>query len=331
MKKNLIFAMAAMTFLCACNDKPKQQNESASETPKTENTTENATNAEESADVPPVVASCVNGLPLFAPFNEGDLLDEGRALKQSPEKYTKFIMKDIVLDVTYKEEKNKNLEHDDSYLNQYVYKSKDLMKGQIYNYADAKAVEQYMKKLGTTTAEGDFIPCEYDEGILVSTDYLQGRSVLNFHATATEDPDRPEFPAAVVAKVEKLLGMKIEKNRISSIFGNKDEYNFGVMKTKHNDKYAIAAWVLAKDNDVSIFTDTCEVVTEEGEPRVYWSNYDPDEYMEPNIVTVVKGEKGLDIYTQHMDTDEMSNYYLMRQEGTEMKRIRLGGFYQMYE
>jgi hypothetical protein len=103
------------------------------------------------------------------------------------------------------------------------------------------------------------------------------------------------------------------------------------MQTKPNDKYAIAAWVLAEGNNVSIYTDTCEVVNEEGESRVYWSNYDPDEYMEPNIVAVVKGENGLDIYTQHMNTDETSYYYLMRQEGKKMKQINLGGFYQMYE
>ena len=328
MKKNLILAWAVITCLCACNDKAKQQS-SADGTAKTETTA--GSESQEGMDVPPVLASCVKGLPLFAPFNEGGIIDEGRVLKQSPEKYTKFILGDAVFDVTYKEEKNKDLEHDDSYLNQYVYKSKDLMKGQLYTFADPKAVEEYMNTHGDMTAEGDIIPMEFAEGILVSADYLKGRSVIRHFPTTTEDPTSPEFPAAIVAKVEKMLGMKVEKNRISCLFGKNDEYNFGVMQTKPNDKYGIAAWVLAEGNNVSIYTDTCEVVNEDGESRVYWSNYDPDEYMEPNIVAVVKGEKGLDIYAQHMNTDETSYYYIMRQEGTEFKKLDLGGFYQMYE
>ena len=327
MKKNLILALAVMTGLCACNDKPKQNSE---QTPS-EGTAKTEVAAQESAEVPPILAPCVNGLPLFAPFNEGDIIDEGRILKQSPEKYTKFIMGDEVFDVTYKEEKNKDLDHDGSYLNQYFYKSKDLMKGQVYNYADPKAVENFLKTHGDMTVEGDIVPRDYWEGILVSADYLKGRSVIRHFPTTTEDPDGPEFSANVIANVEKALGMKVEKNRISCLFGKNDEYQFGIMQTKPNDKYAIAAWVLAEGNNVSIYTDTCEVVNEEGESRVYWSNYDPDEYMEPNIVAVVKGENGLDIYAQHMNTDETSYYYLMRQEGTKMKQINLGGFYQMYE
>ena len=162
MKKNLILALAVMTGLCACNDKPKQNSE---QTPS-EGTAKTEVAAQESAEVPPILAPCVSGLPLFAPFNEGDIIDGGRILKQSPEKYTKFIMGDEVFDVTYKEEKNKDLEHDGSYLNQYFYKSKDLMKGQVYNYADPKAVENFLKTHGDMTVEGDIVPRDYWEGIL---------------------------------------------------------------------------------------------------------------------------------------------------------------------
>ena len=274
MKKTTIWAIAVMTCLCACNDKPKQsETTSASDATKTENAEAAANNAEESADVPPVVAACVNGLPLFAPFNGGDIIGEGRILKQSPEKYTKLILKETVLDVTYKEEKNKNLGEDGSSLNEYFFKSADKMKGQIYNYADQNAYEKYMKSHGDMTAEGEIIPMEYTTGVLASADYMQGRSVLKVSATTTEDPEGPEFPAA----------------------------------------------------------DTCEVVTEEGEKRVMWSNYAADEYNEPAILTVVKGKNGLDIYAEHMSTDEMVNYYQMRQKGDKMKRTAMGGFYIQYE
>ena len=169
---------------------------------------------------------------------------------------------------------------------------------------------------------------EYTEGILVAPDYLKNRNLVAYRATTTEDPDGPEFPAETVAKVEKMLGQKVEKSRISCVLG-KDEYNFGVMRTKPNSKYGIAAWVLSKGSDVSIWTDTCEVVPEEG--RVYWSSFDPDEYMEPKVMSVVKSVNGLDIFTMHMNTDETANYYLMRKEDSMLRQFCLGSFYQMYE
>lgn len=280
----------------------------------------------EGTDVPPVLTFCVKGLPLFAPFNEGDLLNEGKALRETPAKYTKLIIGESVFDVSYKEEKNKQLEHDGSYMNQYVYKSKDEMKGQLYTYTDAKALEEYMQTHGDTGAEGELYPMEYAYGILVSADYLKDRSVMKFYATMTEDPTEPQFSASVIAKVEKMVGAKVESNRIAQVIGN-DEYNFGVMKTKPNDEYALAVWVLAKGDEVSIHTDTCMV--EGGE--VMWSNYDPEEYMEPGVLAVLKGKNGLDIYCTHASTDETMNYMLMRQEGTRMRKYDMGGFYQMYE
>ena len=68
-----------------------------------------------------------------------------------------------------------------------------------------------------------------------------------------------------------------------------------------------------------------------GSEQEHHSSYDPDEYMEPAVLTVVKSKKGLDIFTMHMSTDETANYYLMRQEDARMKQFCLGGFYQMYE
>ena len=122
------------------------------------------------------------------------------------------------------------------------------------------------------------------------------------------------------------MGAKVESNHIAQVIGN-DEYNFGVMKTKPNDEFALAVWVLAKGDEACIHTDTCMV--EGGE--VMWSNYDPEEYMEPGILAVVKGKNGLDIYCSHASTDETVNYMLMRQEGTRMRKYDMGGFYQMYE
>lgn len=327
MRKTFILLMAMMLCLWACGNQSKPQNAQVEADSNQQAETVSIV-TEDIGEVPPVLVSCVKGLPLFAPFNDGDILNEGRTLKQSPEKYTKLIMGDQVFDVTYKEEKNKNLKNDESYLNQYVYKSKDAMKGQLFDYANPKAIDEFLQTHGDKNAEGQSEPLDYTEGILVSADYLKERSVVLFMATTTEDPDALEFPSEIVKKVEKMLGQSVEKNRISSILG-KDEYKFGVMRTRPNDKYGIAAWVLSRGSDVCVWTDTCEV--DAGEGRVYWSNYDPDEYMEPNIVAVVKGKNGLDIYTMHMSTDETANYYLMRQDGNRMKRSSLGGFYQMYE
>lgn len=329
MCKITFWGLIVTLALCSCGSKPNTQaaHAESSDSLSSEKPVGSAYD-EDAGEVPPVLVSYVKGLPLFAPFNDGNILDEGRILKQSPEKYTKLILGDQLFDVAYKEEKNASLKHDESYLNQYFYQFKDSMKGQLYDYADPKAVEKFMLTFGDMDAEGHILPMEYTEAILVSPDYLQERTVIPYMATTTEDPDAPEFPAAIVAKVEKMVGEKVEKNRISCVLG-KDEYNFGVMRTKPNSKYGIAVWVLAKGNDVSIWTDTCEVVPEEG--RVYWSSYDPDEYMEPKVMSVVKSAKGLDIFTLHMSTDETTNFYLMRQEASRMKQFCLGGFYQMYE
>ena len=94
MKKITCLFIGILVCLCACNGKQKQ--------------TEPAKAGDVKEEVPPVVAIYVNGLPLFAPFNEGDIIDNGRILKQSPEKYNKFILNGQVFDVTYKEEKNKD-------------------------------------------------------------------------------------------------------------------------------------------------------------------------------------------------------------------------------
>ena len=323
-----VFIVFVATFAMACakgKDAGKTTGESENTTSVSKVSAEGVWDGDE---VPPVLAVCVKGLPLFAPFNEGDILNEGKTLRQSPEKYTQFIMGEEAYGIAYQGEKNKNLDHDTSYLNQYLYKSADGMKGQQFRFANPNAIEQYMTSHGDVLPEGDYIPMEYAYGIIVGADYLKSRSIVSFYSTTTEDPTEPQFSKEVIASVEKTLGAKVEMNRISHIIGD-DEYQFGVMRTQPNDKYGIAAWVLAKGNDITIWTDTCEVVEEEH--RVYWSNYDPDEYMEPGILAVVKGKNGLDIYCTHMSTDETANYMLMRQKNSSFVKFDMGGFYQMYE
>lgn len=332
MKKSSLLTRAFVVFVAIIALGCAKGKEAVNATDQPESTA-NADNASaagtwEGNEVPPVLAICVKGLPLFAPFNEGDIINEGKVLRQSPGQYTQFIMGEEAYGITYQEEKNKNLENDTSYLNQYIYKSADGMKGQLFSFADPKAIELYMTTHGEVMPEGDFIPMEYAYGIIVGADYLNDRSIMSFYSTTTEDPTEPQFSKEVIAKAEKALGAKVEKNRISHIIGD-EEYQLGVMRTQPNDKYGIAAWVLAKGNDITIFTDTCEVVEEEH--RVYWSNYDPDEYMEPGVLAVVKGKNGLDIYCTHMSTDETANYMLMRQKNSSFVKYDMGGFYQMYE
>ena len=332
MKKTMILAcliMACCALSCANND--KKSDEKTAEQSEVKNVSTEV-NLPEGMDVPPVLAIYVSELPLFAPFNEGDLMNGGKVLKETPEKYTKFILGERVFDVTYKEEKNKELEHDGSYYNQYIYHTKDEMKGQLFSLANEKVVEAYLYSIGHfvigcgDASAGEGFEFAYDDGILVSADYMKGRTVMKTMATKTEGPTEPQFSSNVISQVEKMVGAKVESNRIAYIFGD-NEYSFGVMKTKPNDKYALAVWVLSKGNDVSIATDTCEV---EG-GQVYWSNYDPDEYLEPSVLTVVKGKNDLDIYCNHASTDETMNYMLMRQEGKVMRKFDMGGFYQMYE
>ncbi|MBR5688614.1 MAG: hypothetical protein IKX36_11765 [Prevotella sp.] len=322
----LVVWVAMAVCFSACNKTPAQQAEQRQTADATDDS--NTPKQTEEAELPPVLAVCVKGLPLFAPFNEGDIINGGRDLKQTPEKYTKLILDDTVYDVTYQGEKNKELKNDESAINEYYYKNNDAMKGQLYDYADPKAIENHLKTHGDMTAEGEIIPQEYADGILVPADYLKGRTVMKVMATTTEAPGEPQFNTDIVAKVEKMLGQKVEQNRIAYVFG-KDECLFGVMRTKPNDKYGVAAWVLAEGKDVSIWTDTCEVVKEEN--RIYWSSIDPDEYMEPIVKAVVKGDKGYEIFTIHMNTDEMAHYFLMRQKGDKMTQTSMGSFYQRYE
>ena len=332
MKKTLLLTsafvvlMAVMAMGCS---KGKEAGAAAGESESKTSANQGLTEGDWDGDgVPPVFAVCVKGLPLFAPFNEGDIIDEGKVLRQSPKEYTQFIMGEEAYSIAYQEEKNPSLEHDTSYLNQYVYKSADGMKGQLYNYVDPKAIDHYMMTHGDVMPEGDYIPMEYTYGIIVGANYLKDRNIMSFYSTTTEDPTEPQFSKEVIAKVEKALDAKVEKNRVSHIIGD-DEYQFGVMRTQPNEKYGIAAWVLATGNDITMWTDTCEVVEEEH--RVYWSNSDPDEYMEPAILAVVKGKNGLDIFCNHMSTDETANYMLMRQKKSSFVKFDMGGFYQMYE
>lgn len=279
-------------------------------------------------DVLPVLAVCVKGQPLFAPFNDGGIAGGGQMLRQSPDKYTQFILGEEAYGITYQKEKNPQLKEDTSYLNQYLLQTADGMKGQLYAYTDPSAIDHYMMTHGDVLPEGDFIPTGYACGVAVGADYLKDHSIVSFYSTTTEDPDSPQFPKDVVASVEKALGAKVEKNRVSHIIGD-NEYRFGVMRTKPNDKYGVAAWVLAKGSDITIWTDTCEVVAEEH--RIYWSSIDPDEYMEPDIIAVTKGKDGLDIYSSYSSTDETVNYWLMRQKRSTFEKLDLGSYYQMYE
>ena len=331
MKKNILTSgfiafLAVVAMSCA---KSKEAGNTSGEAEDKSSANEQTTKGVwDSSDIPPVLAVCVKGQPLFAPFNEGDIMGGGMVLRQSPEKYTQFIMAEEAYGIVFQEEKNKDLEHDASYLNQYVYLLKDKMKGQLFSYADPKAIEHYMMTHGDVMPEGDFEPMTYTYGIIVGADYLKDRSIMSFYSTTTEDPTEPQFSQDVIAKVEKALDAKVEHNRISHIIGD-EEYQLGIMRTQPNDKYGIAAWVLAKGDDITVWTDTCEVA--EDEHRIYWSNYDPDEYMEPVILAVVKGENGLDIYCCHMSTDETVNYMVMRQQKSRFVKYDMGSFYQMYE
>ena len=325
MKKNMTMVLTCLVMIgcmLSCTKTGQKTVQCTSEEKKTADVAQ----VLEGMDVPPVTAVVVKGLPLFAPFNEGDLFDGGKALRETPEKYNKFIVNGQCFDVSYKEEKNKQLKNDTSYFNQYFYQMEDGMKGQLYTFADAKAVEEYMQNNGEVTPEGDVIVQEYMEGIMVPGGYLKGRTLLKSISTTTEDPNEPQFDASIVAQVEKAVGAKVAKNRISSIFGD-DEYQFGIMKTQPKDQKFIAAWVLAKGDEICLHTDTCTV--EEGQEEL--PDYDLDDYMEPIVLSVVKGKNGIDLFCVHSANDEQINYLLMRQEGRKMNRYDLGGFYQMYE
>ena len=166
MKKNMTMVLTCLVMIgcmLSCTKSGQKTVQGTSEEKKTADVAQ----VLEGMDVPPVTAVVVKGLPLFAPFNEGDLFDGGKALRETPEKYNKFIVNGQCFDVSYKEEKNKQLKNDTSYFNQYFYQMEDGMKGQLYTFADAKAVEEYMQNNGEVTPEGDVIVQEYMEGILV--------------------------------------------------------------------------------------------------------------------------------------------------------------------
>ena len=110
-----VFVVLMAIFVMGCS-KNKEAGNAAGESKN--KTSADKGSAEEvwEGDVPPVLAVCVKGQLLFAPFNEGDLIDEGKVLRQSPQKYTQFIMGEEAYTIAYMEEKNKDLEHDTSYL-----------------------------------------------------------------------------------------------------------------------------------------------------------------------------------------------------------------------
>lgn len=330
MKKPTFLFLALAIVACACNNTSKPQTATGqTDQQVTDTTTAAVNNAEAQAapEFPPLMAFCVKGQPLFVPFNDGDIPGEGKDLKQSPQTYTTFIMGDEAFDVTFKEEKNKQLKEDESCINQYLYQSVMNMKGMVFNFADNKAVEKYLNTHGDMLPEGDIIPMEFNDGILVTTDFLKSHSLLKYMATTTEDPDGPTFPEKVVKQVEKIIGTKVAKNRISTIFG-KEEYQFGVMTTEKKGNYALGMYVLAKGADVSLCVDTLKA--DETDGSIDWSMADPDNYQEPKISVVLKGENGLEIFCSVPDA-ETQNFLWLKQEADKLKSQSLGNFPLRYE
>ena len=331
MKRLSFWAMALALGLCACNNSSKQQSAEGQPEKQPKQATaagKESAALEDEAEFPPLMAFCVKGQPLlFVPFNDGDIPGGGKDLKSSPKTYTTYILGEEAFDVTFKEEKNKQLENDESCINQYLYMSEDKMKGMVYNYADAAAVDKYLNTHGDMLPEGEIVPMQFAEGLLVTPDYMKTHSLLKFMDTTTEDPEGPTFSENVIKRVEKLIGMKVENNRVATMLGG-DVYEFGVMTTGKKDNYALGMYVLAKGNDVSLCVDTLRASEEDG--NIDWSMADPDTYQEPNVIAVVKGEKGLEIFCSVPDA-ETTNFLWLRQEGTELKQRSLGSFFQHYD
>ena len=322
-------AMALTVGLCACNNSSKQAaGNEAGQQPTAKGAEASGEVAEEAApEFLPLVGFYVKGEPLFVPFNEGDIPEKGKGLKQSPEKYEVFLMGDETFDVAFSKEKNPDLKNDESYINQYIYKSADKMKGMLYSFADVKVAEKFMATHGDVMPEGEIVPMEYTEGLLVTKDYLKSRKLMKYRDTTTEDPDGPVFSESVIKKVEEMIGMKVEKNRVATVIG-KDEYEFGVMTTGKKGDFALGVYVLSGAGNVSLRVDTLKADVEDG--QIHWSMADPEYYTEPDISVVTKGEKGLEIFCSVPD-EEATNFLLLRQEGTELKQKHLGSFYQQYE
>ena len=320
-------AVAVMLSLGACHQGRQNGGPQAATAAKTDSTAAPADSQESALEFPPLMAFVVKGAPLFVPFNDGDLPDQGRSLRQSPEGYALFLLGDEAFDVSFAKEKNKELKEDESSINQYLYKEADKMKGMTYDFARADDVKKYMDTHGDMLPEGDIVPMEMAEGVLVGRDYMKQHVLLNVQPTTTEDPDGPTFPEAVVRKVEKMIGMKVETGRVSAVFG-KAEYEFGVMTTAKKGNMALGIYVLTKGSDVSISVDTLRANVEDG--NIDWSMADPDSYMEPSVSVVAKSDAGLEIFCSVPD-EETTEYLLLRQKGDRLKRERMGAFLLRYE
>lgn len=311
MQKNIILLLFIL-ILTACNQ------------PKAEEKTDKS-------QLPPVagfVAYSTYHPQVFVPFGDEYNLavDSVAPIRNQKRAYNLFIYKNDSYTMTYDSEQASELKDDQSYLNDYLYRGSEDMKGYLYAFDnDSSIMIKYLYDQDKTVTEDDWNYVNennleaYASGLLVTSEWMRGRRLLDFENVS--DYEHPE-PAdtAIVEAVEREIGRKIVKSHVE-VLG--DDWQLCVMQSDNNGRDGVGVWALEYGDSLYLYTQTFEVDEETGD--ICWSMADTSEFWGPEVYVVVDSADELLLYGALFD-ESVVEYQLIRCAEGKISITSMGTF-----
>lgn len=265
---------------------------------------------------------------VFVPFgdNYNLALDSLAPIHQNKKAYNLFLYKNDAYQTNYEAEQAAELEYDQAYLNDYLYRGSEDMKGYLYLFDnDSSIMIKYLYDQDKTVTEDDWNYVNdnnleaYASGLLVTKEWMKGRQLLDFENVS--DIEHPEpADSNIIAEVERTLGRKIAQSHLE-VLG--DDWQLCVLQTESNGKDGVGVWALEYGDSLYLHTQTFEVDEEMG--VIDWSMSDVSKFWGPEVYVAMKSDEGLLLYGAVFD-DFMVEYQLMKCTDGKINIIPMGSF-----
>ncbi|MBR3456026.1 MAG: hypothetical protein IKH26_11970 [Bacteroidaceae bacterium] len=313
MQKNIIHLLIAMMVLVACTQ-PKGQETGADAT-----------------SLPPVagfVAYSTYQPKVFVPFGDYSnlALDSVAPIHKHMKSYNLFIYKNDAYDVVYDSEQASELKEDQTYLNDYLYRGSEDMKGYLYTFDnDSSIMIKYLYDQDKTVTEDDWNYVNennletYASGLLVTKEWMKNRHLLDFQNLSDYENPQPA-DSDIVSAVQTKIARKIVDSH-TEVLG--DGWQLCVMQTDSNGKDGVGVWALEYGDNLYLYTKVFDADEETGE--VCWSMSDNTKFWGPEMYVVLESDGELLLYGALFD-EATVEYMLLSCSDGKINITNLGTF-----
>ncbi len=313
MHKKGLFFILSLVVLGACTQPKVQEHDS------------------NPSELPPVagfVAYSTYQPKVFVPFGDYNnlALDSVAPIHQHKKAYNLFIYKNDAYDVIYDSEQASELKEDQTYINDYLYRGNEDMKGYIYSFEnDSSIMIKYLYDQDKTVTEDDWNYVNennletYASGLLVSGEWMRNRRLLDFQNLSDYENPQPA-DSDIVSAVQTEIARKIVDSHIE-VLG--DGWQLCVMQTDSNGKDGVGVWALEYGDSLYLYTKTFDVDEETGD--ICWSMSDNSKFWGPEVYVVLESDGELLLYGALFDEATVEYLLLHCSEG-KINITNLGTF-----